>query len=239
VITWIGDRIIESILWESFRQFDEEFSKLLETQAYSQEERLTGFFVEKLCEHGRMARDSILKMSSSLKLPWYFSVSYQDMTRTEKTYGADMAFVLSADIRERMTIGKIILVQCKKMSTRSYPSPNFTFLNSWPIDYQQAADLCKATPFGFHFLYGSYSGAVLTRVAPTRSIMGMMRATRRKRTIPLSQTMLISRPFADFFLYDFIGCWEGNERNGAFDAVRKNLPEFSVRYVVHVDFSHG
>jgi hypothetical protein len=237
--TWIGDRVIESVLWQSFKQFDEEFSKLFETQAYSQEERLTGFFVEKLSQHGKMAQYSIMQINKSFKLPWYFSICYEDMTRTEKTYGADIAFIININIKDRMHSRKIILVQCKKMNTRSYPSPGITFLNSWPIDYNQARNLCQTTPYGFHFLYGPYSSAVCTRVAPSRSVMGLMRATRRKGTIPLYQTLLISRPFADFFLYDFIGCWAGDERDIAFKIVEGDLPEVMVRYLVHIDISHG
>lgn len=237
--TWIGDRTIESILWQSFKQFDEEFSKLLETQPYTQEERLTGFFVEKLCQHGKMAQDSIMKINVSLKLPWYFSIHYRDMTRTEKKYGADMAFVLNTSIQGRMKRRKVILVQCKKMNTRTYPSPNLVFVNSWPIDFDQAKDLCRTTPFGFHFLYGPYSSAVCTRVAPSGSVVGLMRATGRRGTIPLYQGLLISRPFAGFFLYDFIGCWVGDERDIAFKIIEGDLPEVSVRYIVYIGISHG
>jgi hypothetical protein len=237
--TWIGNKAIESILWESFNQFDEEFSRLFETQAHSPEERLTGYFVEKLCQYSKIAQGTIRKLIATLKQPWYFSVRYRDMTGTEKAYGADMAFILRSNIKDRMKRRKFILVQCKKMKTRSYPPPGMRFIPSWPIDSDQAENLCQTTPFGYYFLYGPHSTATWTRVIPSRSVVGLMEATRRKATIPLYQTILSSRSFADFFLYDFIGCWIGDEREYKFRLVEGDYPEIPVRYLVYVDISHG
>ena len=84
--TWIGNDVIENIFWQTFIQFDIEFSKLFETQARSQEEMLTAFFVEKLCRQSEKAQESIRNLLETLEEPWYFSIQYTDMSRKEKKY---------------------------------------------------------------------------------------------------------------------------------------------------------
>ena len=237
--TWIDNEVIENIFWQTFNQFDIEFSKLFETQATSQEELLTGVFVEKLCEKSKKAQSSIQNLLEILEEPWYFYVQYTDMSKKEKQYGADIAFVLQTHIQDKMRREKVILVQCKKMKPRPRGRFGFTFYPSWPIDKNQAEDLCRHTSFGYYFLYGPYSQRISTRVIPARSVIGIMEATGRKTTIPSYQTILSSRSFANFFLYDFIGCWVGDEEKETFRIAYGENEKFSVRYLVRLHLSRG
>jgi hypothetical protein len=237
--TWIDNDVIENILWETFNQFDIEFSKVFETQSTSQEELLTGIFVEKLCEKSKKAQASIQKLLETLEEPWYFSMGYKDMSSTEKKYGADIAFVLQTNIQDKMRRKKAILVQCKKMKSKSHKRLGFTYYPSWPIDKVQANDLRCHTSFGYYLLYGPYDQRILTRVIPVMSVVGIMDATGRKTTIPLYQTIVSSKSFADFFLHDFIGCWIGDEEDRIFRIIHGDDPNFSVRYLVNIDISRG
>jgi len=237
--TWIDNDVIENILWGTFNQFDIEFSKVFETHPTSQEELLTGIFVEKLCEKSKKTQANIQKLLETLKEPWYFSMQYKDMSSTEKKYGADIAFVLQTSIQNKMIRKKVIFVQCKKMKAKPRGRLGFTYYPSWPIDRGQANDLRRHTSFGYYLLYGPYGQRILTRVIPVMSVIGIMDATGRKTTIPLFQTIMSSRSFADFFLHDFIGCWIGDEEDRTFKMVYGDNQDFSVRYLVDIHISQG
>jgi hypothetical protein len=237
--TWIDNDVIENILRQAFSNFDIEFSKLFETQASSQEELLTGFFVEKLCTHLTKAQGNIQSLLQTLGERWYFSITYVDISPIEKQYGADIAFVLRTNIPDKMRRKKVIFVQCKKMNPRPDAHSGFDFYPSWPVDRIQAEELCRHTQFGYYFLYGPHSQRIMTKVIPARSVIGIIDATTRKTTIPSYEAIMSSRSFADFFLYDFIGCWTGDERDEAFEMAQGKNEKFSVRYLVNVDLSTG
>ena len=237
--TWIDNDVIENIFWETFNQFDIEFSKVFETHPTSQEELLTGIFVEKLCERSKNAQVSIQKLLETLEEPWYFSMRYKDMSNTEKKYGADIAFVLQTSIQNKMRRKKVILVQCKKMKSKPRGRYGFAYYPSWPIDKSQANDLRHCTSSGYYYLFGPYNQRILTRVIPVMSVIGIMDATGRKTTVPLYQTIASSKSFADFFLYDLIGCWIGDDDDRTFSMVYGDDPKFSVRYLVSIHISQG
>jgi hypothetical protein len=237
--TWIDNDVVENILLQTFSNFDIEFSKLFETQATSQEEVLTGFFVEKLSNHSVRAQGNIHSLLQTLGENWHFLLTYVDVSPAEKQYGADIAFVLRTNIPDKMRRKKVIFVQCKKMNPRPDAHSGFDFYPSWPIDRSQADDLCHHTQFGYYFLYGPHSQRIMTRVIPARSVIGIMDATTRKTTIPSYEAITTSRSFADFFLHDFIGCWTGDERNEAFEMAEGKNERFSVRYLVSLDISRG
>jgi hypothetical protein len=237
--TWIDNEVIENILLQTFSSFDVEFSKLFETQATSQEELLTGFFIEKLCNYSIKAQNSIRSLLQTLGESWNFSITYVDMSRAEKQYGADIAFVLKTNIQDKMKRKKVIFVQCKKMNPRPDPHSGFEFYPSWPVEKSQAEELCHHTQFGYYFLYGPYTQRIMTKVLPARSVIGIIDATGRRTTVPSYQAIVSSRPFAEFFLRDFIGCWMGDQRDEAFEIVQGKNEKFSVRYIVNVNLSQG
>jgi hypothetical protein len=73
--TWLGNDIIENIFKQSFFRFDLEFSKLYETQARTQEERLTGYFIEKIVNACKYAQANIQSLSNSLEEPFPPSIA--------------------------------------------------------------------------------------------------------------------------------------------------------------------
>lgn len=237
--TWIANDVIENILQQTFIRTDIEFSKLFETQVHTPEERLTGFFVEKLFKNSEKAQASIQSLLTVLDEPWYFTLQYRDMTGTEKHYGADIAFLLRSSIPEKMRRQKVVFVQCKKMRARQKGLPSLVFYPSWPIDRQQAENLCDCTQFGYYFLYGPHSQGIMTRVIPARSVLGIMDATGRKTTIPSYQAIMSSRSFADFLFHDFVGCWAGDETDESLRIAYGQNEEFGVRYLVSIDLSRG
>lgn len=238
---WICSNAIEDTLHEAFSQADVEFSTYLEQEIMSHEERLTGSFVTTLCKKVGEVRELIKEWGNKLKVgPWYISMRYRDVTpkRGEKTLGADMAFLLSVYIRNRMRRRKAILVQSKKIRAQMNNS-GIRFLPSWPIKYAQAKDLSGKTPFGYYFLYGPNFDNTRTRVISCKSVLGLLSACNRAASIPLGQTISTSRSLADFLLYDFIGCWVGDETKEIIKIAEGEHPEIGVRYIINISISHG
>jgi len=239
--TWICSNAIENTLHEAFCQADIEFSTYLEQEVMSHEERLTGSFVTILCRKGSEVQKLVREWGNNLNIgPWYVSMRYRDVTpkKGEKTLGADMAFLLSVNIRDKMHNKKAILVQSKKINAQMGNS-GIQFLASWPVKDTQARKLSSKTPFGYYFLYGPNFDNTRTRVISCNSVLGLLSASNRAASIPLAQTMSTSRSLADFLLYDFIGCWVGDETDEIIQIAEGEHPKIGVRYIIDISISHG
>jgi hypothetical protein len=242
--TWLNDVALENTLHEAFEEADREFSMWFESEVRSNEERLTGFFVKILCDKGRRAERILRSWGRDLtSSQWHFRMSYRDVTplRGEKRYGADMAFILSVKVPGYMERRKAILVQAKKILVQVDGS-NINYHSSWPIDLEQTVRLHSTTPFSYFFLYGPEFNRTMTRVIPAASVLGILKATGHESALPVSQALSSSRSLSDFLLFDFIGCWVGDESEEILRIADGEDAEFRIGRVICVEIlaeKHG
>lgn len=224
-MTWIDSPSIERELLNLFVQVEEDFRQDLKTEIESNEERLTGMLVAHFVHWGQYFSNKIQQKVRPRK-GWFLRIDYEDMSkkRREAKFGTDMAFILNVKVRDVLVREKAILVQCKKSNTKS-----------WPFDEEQAKNLHKTTTSGYYFIYlhpetrigfGSYFHPEInlrpslynrfSGIAPisVAQAMGLKKATKFKTVIPLEMTAPSSKSFPDFMLYDFIGCWAGENLDG-------------------------
>lgn len=238
--TWIDNPALEGALLEVFTEVDKTFSLSFDTQALSNEERLTGDLVRLLQERAKGLHDLVATWSKGSKMPVYFNLSCTDTTadRNEQFNGADLAFILTVNVPNQMKREKTIFVQAKKMNSTGL-SKGVTFHYSWDIDKTQLSHLKETTQFGYYFLYGPTYDSTNIRVIPAGTIDGIMVASRAKTVIQQNQVMPSSRTFAEFLVYDFIACWAGDERKEAIRKARGEDVQFPVRHIIEVALTAG
>lgn len=232
---------VENTLLEAFTQADVQFSKLLQSEIQSHEEKLTDLFVATLIGKASKAQEVIRSWGKHLAYePWEVSFDCRDMGafRREREYGTDMAFLLSISSRERMEQRKAILVQAKKINVELSES-SISFLDSWSVDFLQAERLSSLTPFVYYFLYGPYYNGTRTRVMPASSIIGILNAIGRRSKLPILHVLHASRPLAEFLVHDFIGCWVGDSSSRMIRVAEGEDNQAGARYVVRVDISRA
>lgn len=226
-MTWINSPIVEQQLWNIFASVEQDFKQDLKSDIDSNEERLTGMLVTHLRHWGPHYSKKTQQMVS-LGSGWYMRMDYEDMSkkRKEAEFGADMAFILDVKVKGVLKREKAILVQSKKSNTRSCP-----------FDEDQAKDLLDTTGAGYYFIYlhpnigiGMWShlyaypsihpsssmfyqfGCILP--IPAGQALGLKRASGFETVIPLRMVAPCAKSFPNFMLYDFIGCWAGEDFDG-------------------------
>ena len=214
--TWIEDETVERVLHRAFALADERFSEFFETQYQKHEPTLTERLLVNLeVELGRIS--SVLEeWSQRLRDgPVRVQFAYRDTQPEEAFWNADVAFVLHCAVGTRFTRDATILGQCKKMN---FNRTTERLVGSWTVDTVQCHDLIERSPFSYYLLFGPRNGlATRTLVAPATTLRDATQTppggrAALTRSIPLAQLRSLSRSFADFMLYDFIGGWVGDER---------------------------
>jgi hypothetical protein len=238
--TWIDSPGVEAILLGFLSRADNEFSESFTTQALSNEERLTGDLTRLLQERARLVNPVMSQWGQGKPGSVHFSLSVVDTTvgRSEKINGADMAFILHVDIPNSYHRDKAIFVQAKKMNATTQDG-SITFHSSWDVDRTQLDNLIRTTPFGYYFLYGPSFNSTRTRVIPAQTVKAITSAASVKGVIHQHQVMPSSRSLAEFLVYDFIGCWVGDESDSGLQKARGKDPEFPVRHLIKMQFTLG
>ncbi len=234
--TWIIDPAVESVLLAAFDRVDQIFSTFFEVNALSDEERLTGAFVQVLIKETASINNVLSAWSKMVTTaPVFVKLYYKDVTvnRSEKKWGADLAFVLDVKVPGRNEFKKTILLQAKKMQSRSVPEGGILFENHWRIDIPQAKKLRNLTSSSFYILYNPLHGFGI-RILPATSVISISKATENKTSLYSPQVMPCSRRFSDFMLYDFIGCWAGDYRTSVLKKTEGSNDQYSANHVIWV-----
>lgn len=236
--TWIGSDPLENTLLEAFSAADVRFSKLLQSEIHSHEEKLTDLFVATLVGKAVEAQEVIRSWGTAFAYePWEVSVGCRDAPGwREKEYSADLAFLLSISAKERMERKKALLVQTKKINVEVSESA-ISFLDSWSVDFLQAERLSTITPFGYYFLYGPHYNRTCTRVIPVRSVIGILNAIGRRSRLPILHVLGASKPLAEFLVYDFIGCWIGDHSHKAIRIAEGEDNQAMAKYTIRIDIT--
>ena len=247
-MTWINSPFIERQLWNLFASVEQDFKRDLESDIDSNEERLTGMLVTHLRHWGPYYSKKAQQMTS-LGSGTYMTMDYEDMAkkRKEAEFGADIAFILNVRVKGVLKREKAILVQSKKSNTRS-----------WPFDEEQAKDLSNTTRAGYYFIYlhpnigiGMWSHLYIYPVLypsfpmfnrfgcilpiSVGQALGLKRAAGFETVIPLKVTAPCTRSFPNFMLYDFIGCWAGEDLDGQFKQIVLGESEkFVPRHIIKI-----
>jgi hypothetical protein len=77
------------------------------------------------------------------------------------------------------------------------------------------------------------------RIAPAFAVRDVMAGTAIKSQISAANAVNISRPFAEFFTYEFLADWWGDCDGRALDIVRGRVEDFPVRALFSIDVNLG
>jgi hypothetical protein len=234
--TWIGDPTVELALHSAFEEVNLDFSAFYEANSLSNEERLTGVLAKTLIDKFDSINDVLRTWGRTVSSgPWYIKLYYKDMTvnRGEKERGADLAFVLDVKIPGKNEFRKAILLQAKKMQSRKVPE-GIIFENYWKIDVSQAEKILKQTKSAFHIFYNPDHKGLGIRILPTVSLLSLSKAIGNTTVLHASKAAPSTRKFADFMLYDFIGCWAGDIQASVLKIAEGSDPESLPNHIVRV-----
>jgi hypothetical protein len=236
--TWIGDPVVEYALLTAFNDANRIFSTFFEANSLSNEERLTGALAQVLVAQTTAINNVLSVWSRTLtSSPVYIKLYYKDVTidRGEKTLGADMAFVLDVRVPRRIEFKKAILLQAKKMQS-SKRRNDVVFENHWRIDIPQAEKMRSLTSSSFHIFYNPFIGLGV-RVLPTSSLISISKAVGNSSLLSTADVVPSTREFADFILYDFIGCWVGDFEPRILKIAEGSDEEISPNHIIWIEIS--
>lgn len=208
--TWLADSAVENTILSTFKRANDNFSMFFENNAKSNEERLTGALCDVLINEGSSINKVLASWSKSLKLPpLYINLYHKDVTvdRKEKDWGADLAFILDAKVPGYYECKKTILLQAKKMETTVIDN-RLVFENYWRFDEKQARNLTRLTSSSYYMLYNPVIPGI--RILPASTLLAIMTATGNRTMLSLNNVLPATEDFAEFMLYNFIGCWTGD-----------------------------
>lgn len=223
--TWLNDPYLETILYKAVQKIDDKFSEDFTKDHASHEPVLTGQFLRDFEEVFNAITPELEKLGTVItKKHFSFNVKFRDVQPQESKWDADIAFLLKCVVQDKMVKTHAVLIQCKKMH---FDKKTRKFVPSWNIDITQCRGLLKNSVDSVYFLYGPDLPPVKTHVVPARAILGIVNANlftkslsgekpkdQATNVIKLEQIAGISHTLADFFLYDFINCWVGDEFRG-------------------------
>ncbi len=242
--TWLQDELTERFVHDAFARADDDFSRFFEINHSKYEEGLTERLLYCLEERVRPIGSFLKEWSGKLRNgPIKIELSYRDTQPVERIWNADIAFLFECSIRGVLAKRHAVLVQCKKMA---YDDNAHRFRPSWSIETTQCDNLISKSPFSYYFLFGPAElPSIKTLVVPAQTLRGLIRGMNpasvpATKTIPLPPVLSVARHFADFMLYDLIGCWLGDERNevvGLAEGTDTNAPP--ARYLVKIVITQG
>ncbi len=152
----------------------------------------------------------------------------------EKVWGADIGFYLSARANGVVTAERAFLAQAKKARVSAHGNEL-----SWTIDRVQRDLLIGQSSWSVYFLYGCYKTGNGVRVVPASTVRDVMAGASTKSQISAANAVSITRPFAEFFTYDFLADWWGDCDGRALDIVRGRVEDFPVRALFSINVDLG
>jgi hypothetical protein len=239
--TWIADPAVEQVLHSIFEEVDSQFSLYFGANSLSNEERLTGVLAEILVEKSKRINEILSAWGRTLTTgPWYVRLYYKDVSvhRGEKKWGSDLAIVLDVKFPGRNEFRKAILLQAKKMQSRQ-DSEGVIFGNYWRIDIPQAVKMLDVTASSFHILYNPDHAGLKIRILPTASLISLAKATQSTTVLHTTEVAPSTRRFADFMLYDFIGCWAGDFSKRVLRIAEGSDEELLPNHIIRVVITNG
>ena len=235
--TWLDDSLVEGLLHATLSNVDENFSTWFTEHPLALEEEHDGALTILLSQASHNLRGLLSNWKSMPKTnSWSIDFHHHNtkIRRGEARWRADMAFVLLANVPGVISTEKLILVQSKKMH-----SDGHSWHLSWDLDYAQAEELFRNTPSSYYFLYSPNLLGGGIKVIPCKTILDVTSATKIKTVINDSWSTPSSRPFSDFLLYDFIGCWVGDHDNTLIRKVTGRDPEIGATHIITVKISRS
>jgi hypothetical protein len=233
--TWLEDETIEGILHTALSSADERFSKDYVIDHERHEQAHTADLLKNIRQEFEPLTELIHRASEKLASgPITIGFAYRDTQPQEKDWDADLAFQLNCFVKDKIVKRHAILVQSKKMNHNGKE-----FMFSWQVVTQQCHDLISKSQSSYYFLYGpdrAPSNRIL--VVPASALFGIIKATGMvgEKTVHFDKIKRVNRSLADFLLYDFIGCWTGDERDeivGFAEGTDTSGPP--ARYVVEIN----
>lgn len=215
--TWLGDPSVERVIHSALSQVEEEFCREYPAVWGEDEEAHTARLLALTREAVSNASDQLhqLSMTTRGKYP-SLSVSLRQPSKREEgactaagaPLGADVLFLTRIVDEGKTVIQRATLVQVKK---RSGTGSGKGFSSTIGINLGQCEDMLTQSEHSYYLFATPASPRPTLWVAPARLVRNLTQLHTSKASVVAIQVRDASCSYADFFLYDLVGLWAGDE----------------------------
>ena len=215
--TWLGDPSVERVIHRALSQVEEEFCREYPAVWGEDEEahtaRLLALTREAVGNASRQLHQ--LSMTTRGKYP-SLSVSLRQPSKREEgactaagaPLGADVLFLTRIVDEGKTVIQRATLVQVKK---RSGTVSGKGFSSTIGINLSQCEDMLTQSEHAYYLFATPASPRSTLWVAPARLVRNLTQLHTSKASVVAIQVRDASCSYADFFLYQLVGLWAGDE----------------------------
>jgi hypothetical protein len=235
--TWLNSYDMEALLRSCAGEAESRFREYFLTQGGIEEEAVTGRLLAELERAFGAARARVQRVSGTRRrLPMISLAHRQVPKKEEKSYGCDVAFLVSVAGHRIQGAEAAEFVQVKKpLRERS----GRAFVDRWRIDSRQLTDLLHTSSSAVYWLLGA-QGEVL--VVPTKALSALasLRAWPRHSNPPSSFQLSYFRlrsaaiPLSQFLIDLLVGLWLGTTESRALEFAKGKARATVPRFIVEV-----
>lgn len=216
--TWLGDPSVERVIHRALRQIEEKFCRDYSTTWGDDEEVHTARLLALTQEAGDSASRQLSELSATTRATYpSLSVKVRQPGKREEgartlagaPLGADVLFLTRIVDEGKTVIQRATLVQVKK---RSGTGSGRGFSSTIGIDLRQCEDMLTQSEHAYYLFLTPVSPCPTLWVAPARLVRNLTQLHTSKASVVAMQVRDASCSYADFFLYDLIGLWAGDEQ---------------------------
>ncbi len=231
--TWLNDLNIESLLYESIRQAESEFSRYYfkywkEHEDYLLRDLFDNHIRIKFLEGIEKANVQALRPNDR------WEIQYSKLQPLEeKSSGADIALFVEVYSQRRIIFRRLCLIQVKKMKRSKT-----RFTSTWRIDPEQVTNLLKITDYSFFLLLTPEIISAQQRILPADTVRGILNVIDNKESLVDSLAAPPSHSLAQFLVYDLLGGWQGTVKKELTDWIDKR-DGAAPRFILDIKLSRG
>ncbi|WP_460143797.1 hypothetical protein [Pseudomonas sp. S1_A02] len=218
--TWLGDPSVERVIHRALSQIEEKFCREYSATWGEDEEAHTARLLALTQEAGGNASRQLSQLSVTTRATYpSLSVKVRQPGKREEgastlagaPLGADVLFLTRIVDEGKTVIQRATLVQVKK---RSGTGSGKGFSSTIGIDLRQCEDMLTQSEHAYYLFVTPASPRLTLWVAPARLVRNLTQLHTSKASVVAMQVRDASCSYADFFLYDLIGLWAGDEHEG-------------------------
>ena len=243
--TWLGSIGVEQALANGVRRAASRFATEVRDQGGDIEEALTKALVKEIEVEFREIQPQLKLFGSShsTSLPPILSVCQRPTSKSieEPVYGCDLAWLLNATVRGRLSATWVEIVQVKK-STALYRHGNaMPRADSWRIESKQLNDILKWSATAAYWLIAS-GGEVLT--IPAKHLAAIRQETKgdvhtKTFTVGYHEVRSVAISLEQYLVDLLIGQWVGTCSEDIVQFAQGDNPNIRPRMIIEVTISIG
>jgi hypothetical protein len=244
--TWLGDPATEKVIHQLFARFEAGFCADYVDDWGADEEVLTARLLTGAEAAAREATSSLRALAGTTKGRFpSLTVHVRQPGKAEEgtptaagaPLGADILFITRVLDRMKPVVERATLVQVKK---RRGKAGSKGFEGRIAFDRQQCADLLTQTEHAFYLFLTPPAPAPRLWVAPARLVRNLTELHDSRASVAAVQARDASCSFADFFLYQLVGLWAGDESQALIEIAQGDASRGRrARHVVEIQIQRG